>query len=179
MALTKTKRRTIGYVIGAAGSFARFPFYEIRLDKKKAVPELDRLLAKGNVAQRCTVTLSASFHQPDRLRVTEIDPPDYESRASAAYLRGDVMRVQGREGISCGLDLSARLGVQALQNELRLASKRAKTFVILRVPSRKRDIIELIPDIDLDASEKEMLIAGSVAAATTTLPPEDFSDWEA
>ncbi len=55
----------------------------------------------------------------------------------------------------------------------------AKAFVILRVPSRKRDIIELIPDIDLDASEKEMLIAGSVAAATTTLPPEDFSDWEA
>ncbi|HEX4055618.1 MAG TPA: hypothetical protein VHX86_15240 [Tepidisphaeraceae bacterium] len=179
MAVTNAGRRTIGYVMGSAGFFARSPFYEIRLDKKKAVPELDRLLAKGNAKQRCTVTLTASFHQPDRLRVTEIDPPDYESRASAAYLRGDVMRVQGREGISCGLDLSARLGVQALRNELRLASERAKAFVVLRVPSRKRDIIELIPDVDLDLTEKDVIVAGSVAAATAMLPPEDFSDWKA
>jgi hypothetical protein len=179
MAVKNAARRTIGYVMGNAGAFARSPFYEIRLGKEKGVPQLDRLLAKGNVANRCTIALTASFHQPDRLRVTEIDPPDYESRASAAYVRGDVMRVQGREGVSCNLDLSARLGVQALRNELRLASKRAKVFVVLRVPSRKRDIVELIPDVDFDLSEADVIVAGSVSAMTAALPLEDFSDWEA
>jgi hypothetical protein len=178
MAITKATRRTIGYVAGHSGAFARSPFYEIRLDKKKAAPELDRLLAKGNVANRCTIALTASFHQPDRLRVTEMDPPDYESRASPAYVRGDVMRVQGREGISCSLDLSARVGVQALRNELRLARERAKVFVVLRVPSRKRDIVELIPDVDFNLSDQDAIVAGSVAATSVALPPEDFSDWE-
>ncbi len=178
MAVVKPKRRVIGYVMGNAGLFGRSPFYEIRLDKK-AVSEIDRLLAQGNAARRCTVILAVTYHQPDRLRVLEADPPEYESRASGAYLRGDAMRVQGREGVSCNLDLSARLGVEALRHELRVAGGRAKAFVVLRVPSRKRDIIELIPDVDLDLSEKDVIVAGSVAAATAMLPPEDFSDWEA
>ena len=176
--MTNAGRRNIGSVRGSGGFFAKFPFYEVRLDKKNAIPELDNLLAKSDAQRRCTVTLTVSFHQPDRLRVTETDPPNYEIRASATYLRGDAMRVQGREGKSCNLDLSTRLGVVALQRELRLAAERAQEFVVLRVPSRKHDLIELIPDVEFAVSEQDVLVAGSTMAAVGALPSEDFSDWE-
>ncbi len=171
-------RRTLGSINGSGGLFARFPFYEVRLSKGKAVPELDRLLGQADRDRRCTLTLTVSYHQPDRLRVTETDPPNYELQASASYVRGDAMRVQGREGVSCNLDLSARLGVGALRDELRVAAQRAEKFVVLRVPSRKRNLVELVPDVDFGLGESDILAAASMAAAGTVLRAEDFSDWE-
>jgi hypothetical protein len=175
---TRAGRRNLGSVNGIGGVFGRFPFYELHLDKKRGVPELDRLMAQADPDRRCTLTLTVSYHQPDRLRVTETDPPNYESQASASYVRGDAMRVQGREGVSCNLDLSARLGVGAFRNELRVAAGRAEKFVALRVPSRKHDLVELIPDIDLGVGEDRILVEASVAAIGTVLPADDFSDWE-
>ena len=56
---------------------------------------------------------------------------------------------------------------------------RARSAVTLKVVSRKRDVVEIIPDIDLPAATDDALVAGSLAAAAAVLPPEDFSDWEA
>jgi hypothetical protein len=171
------QRSTIGYVVGEGGRFGRLPFYSVRLARAQC-KELDELLAKAGAEQRRTTTLTASFHQPDRLRLTEIDPPAYEVRATSYYVRGDVVRVQGKEGVSCGLDLSARFGVPLVRQQLAQATAKARQYVELRVPSRKRDVIEFIPDVDLKPSEEDTLVAGSVAAATAALSIEDFSDWE-
>ena len=171
------QRETIGYVVGENGRFGRSPFFSVRLPLAQCA-ELDELLARASAEQRRTTALTASFHQPGRLRLTEIDPPAYEVHAAAHYVRGDVLRVQGKEGVSCGLDISARFGTPLLREQLRRAMASARQFVELRVPSRKRDVIEFIPDIDLKPSEADALVAGSVAAATAVLPAEDFGDWE-
>jgi hypothetical protein len=173
------ERATIGYVMGVGGRFGRLPFYSVRFGLPQC-KELDGLLAKSGAQRRRTTTLTASFHQPNRLRLTEVNPPDYEFRAAACYVRGDVIRVQGKEGVSCGLDLSARFGVPIVREQLGLAMAKAREYVELRVPSRKRDVIEFIPDTELNApvSDEDALIAGSVGALTDALPPEDFSDWE-
>ena len=170
-------RSTIGYIIGNGGQFSRTPFYRLRLPTPKC-EELDSLLAKADGQHRRTTTLTASFHQADRLRVTEVDPPEYELRAAAQYVRGDVLRVQGKEGISCGLDISARFGIPLVREELRRAMTRAAEFVEFRVPSRNRDVIEFVADVDLREDEGKVFVAASTAAAVATLPTEDFTDWE-
>jgi hypothetical protein len=65
-----------------------------------------------------------------------------------------------------------------LRDQLSLTSARAAEFIEIRVPSRKRDVIEFVPDVDLAPREAQVLAAGSVAAATAVLPQEDFRDWE-
>jgi len=177
MILTKPKRRVLGYVIGLGGTFGRTPFYQLTL-QKPALELFQQLLGKCSAAGRSTVTVTASYHQPDRLRITEAAPPDYEARAARDYVRGDAMRVNGREGVSCGIDLTSQSGVPALLSALRMAGRRARSSVTLKVVSRKRDVVEIIPDTDLPAATDEALVAGSVAAAAAVLPPEDFSDWE-
>ena len=174
---TKAKRRTLGYVVGFGGTFGRTPFYQLTL-QKPALELFQQLLGKSSVAGRSTVTITASYHQPDRLRITEAAPPDYEARAARDYVRGDAMRVNGREGVSCGIDLTSQSGVPALLDALRKAASRAQSDVTLKVVSRKRDVVEIIPDTDLPAATDDVLVAGSLAAAAVVLHPEDFSDWE-
>lgn len=170
-------RSTIGYIVGEGGRFGRVPFYRLCLPLEQC-QALDGLLAGAGAAQRHTTTLTASFQQPDRLSVTEIEPPEYELRVAAQYVRGDVLRVQGKEGVSCGLDISARFGVPLVREQLGLARARARQYVEFRVPSRKRDVIEFIPDVDLPAADQDLLVAGSMSAIAAVLAPEDFSDWE-
>src|SRR5437899_2423842 len=152
----KTKRRTLGYVVGLGGAFGRTPFYQLTL-QKPALELFQQLLGKSSAAGRATVTITASYHQPDRLRITEAAPPDYEARAARDYVRGDAMRVNGREGISCGIDLTSQSGVPALLGALRKAGSRARSAVTLKVVSRKRDVVEIIPDIDLPAATDDAL----------------------
>ncbi|MDP9175184.1 MAG: hypothetical protein M3O30_15155 [Planctomycetota bacterium] len=170
-------RTTIGYVLGESGHFDRSPFYRLRLSIAEC-RRFDELLERVRAGHRCTATLTASFHQPDRLRVTEIEAPEYERRAAAQYIRGDVVRVQGREGISCGLDVSGQFGIPLIRQQLGLAMARAAQYVEIRVPSRKRDVVEFVPDVDLESGEDNALVSGSVSAATSVLPREDFRDWE-
>lgn len=170
-------RVTLGYVVGRSGRFDRDPFYRLSLPAD-ASRELDRLLAKANGGARRTATLTATYEEPDRLRVTEAEAPAYEHRAAAQYVRGDVLRVQGRQGVSCGLDMSARFGVPLIREQLRLALSRCREYVEMRVPSRVHDVVEFVPDVDLIPSEENSLVSGSTAAATAVLPAEDFSDWE-
>ncbi len=178
MISTKSDRKVLGYVLGSGGAFGRTPFYQLTL-QKSALHLLQQLLGKAAAAARSTVTITVSYHQPDRLRITEAAPPDYEARAARDYVRGDAMRVNGREGVSCGIDLTSQNGVPALLTALRNAGSRATSAVTLRVVSRKRNVVEIIPDTDLPATTDDALVAGSVAAAAAVLPPEDFSDWEA
>jgi hypothetical protein len=170
-------REFIGSVLGDSGGFHRRPFYRVRLTTS-ACTELDALLARVDGEQRHTATLTATYDQPARVKVTKVDGPDYERSAAPQYLRGDVVRVQGRPGASCNLDVSARFGIPLFRAQLKLACERAEQFVDLRVPSHNRDVIEFIPDVDLNSSDDDTLVSGSIAAVTATLPPEDFSDWE-
>jgi hypothetical protein len=169
-------RRVIGFVHGSGGFFAQSPFYVLQLDKKSA-RQLDKLLEQGNSSSRCEVTITATFHQPDRLRITETDPPDYEARAVDTYVRGDVIRVQGKPGVTCSLAVSARWGVPAIQSQLRRAASRASKFLLLRVPNRKRDVVEFVADEDLASEPVDANVAASMASAANLLPEESFDDW--
>jgi hypothetical protein len=170
------RRKTLGYVQGARGRFSTSPFYRLHLPVHDACPKLDQLLQKAATEGRVTATVTASFHQPDRLRITMVNAPDYEQRAAAQYVRGDVIRIQGRVGVSCGMDVSGQFGVPLLREKLGDAVRRAKEFVELRVPNRKHDVVEFWPDVDLLPNDD--IVSASVAAAGAVLPKEDFSDWE-
>ena len=174
---TKSRRRYVGNVYGTAAKLGRDPFFEIQLGLEK-IEALDRLLARANGNLRCTLALTLSFHQLDRLRVTETDPPDYELRASAEYMRGDTMRVSGKEGRSCNIDLSARFGVPEFRKQLRQARERASRYVVLRVPNSKHDLLEIIPDSELATADEQSLLSASANSTASLLPAEDFSDWE-
>jgi hypothetical protein len=126
--------------------------------------------------------VTATFHQPNRLRITEFDAPDYEVRSATQYVRGDVIRVHGKEGVSCGLNISAKFGVPLIREQLAGAMAKAREYLEFRVPSRKRDVIEFVPDSDFRqltcVDDADLLAEASIWAAARVLPPEDFSDWE-
>jgi len=156
------------------------PFYSLRLNLKQC-RQLDDLLQRADSNSRHTSTLTITHEQPDRIRVTETQAPDYELRAAAQYVRGDVMRVQGKEGVSCGLDISAKFGIPLVREQLAQALAQAKEFVELRVPSRAREVIEFIPDTELKPparDDADLLAKASAKLAPEVLEPEDFSDWE-
>jgi hypothetical protein len=171
------KRSVIGYVFGKGGRFDHCPFYRLELPLAEC-RKLEELLAAAGGEQRRTATLTATRQQMDRLCVTGVGPPKYEQRAVEQYVRGDVLRVQGTEGNSCNLTISARFGVPLMTQQLGVALERAREFVELRVPSRKYDLVEFVPDVDLDSSDEQILAAGSIAATVVGLAAEDFSDWE-
>ena len=176
-------RTNIGAVYGMQGEFgatADQPFYLVQLDLR-TLPELRALLEKASDQHgRRWVTITASYHDSTRLRVTQTPPPAYEQRAVEDYLRGDVLRVTGVEGNSINLDLSSRFGVGTFLKLLDSASQRAKEFVAIRVPSRKHDLIELLPDVELfqaETAEQVGLGIAGAAMASAVLPVEDFADW--
>ena len=174
-------RKVLGYVKGSRGRFDHTPFYSLRL-RLGECRELNELLAKVDGQGRHTMTLAATFHQPDRLRLMEVEAPEYERRAAAQYVRGDIIRVQGKQGVSCGLDISGKFGVPLVREQLAGAMAKAKEFIEFRVPSRKRDVIEFVPDTELirsiERDDADLLAEASAAAAAEVLEPEDFSDWE-
>lgn len=171
-------KKTLGYVTGFNASLGDSPFFSLDLELS-AARQLDGLLAKSAAgSSRATITLTASYAQPTRLRVTAAPPPGYEADVDENYMRGDAMRVNGRKGNSCGVDISVRFGVPIFRKLLNAAIGQARTFVRMRVPSRARDIAELIPDTRLAAQTDLKLAAASAAAIAGVLPPEDFSDWE-
>jgi hypothetical protein len=175
----KISETTIGYVEGRNGQFGRHPFYSLELPLSQCA-ELDTLLGQSDGDARRTTTLVASYHQPDRLRLKQDDAPAYEASLAPTYVRGDMLRVQGKENVSCNLAVSAKFGVPALRQQLNAAADRAREFVLMRVPTRNRDVVEFVPDVDLPGtylSANPEVVAGTLAAAAI-LGPEDFSDWE-
>jgi len=166
-------RRGLGSVRGFDGTLTGENFYEVKLQKDGAA-ELVRLLAPTAGARR-GVSLTTDYHDPNRLRLTEVEPPDFEQGAAPRYLRGNALRVSGRAGNSCNIDVSARFAVAPLIEQLSDAQSAANRFILLRVPSRGRDLLEIIPDTELD--DVALGQAGEALAAEI-LPHEDFADWE-
>ncbi|MGA2442069.1 MAG: hypothetical protein ABSH08_14030 [Tepidisphaeraceae bacterium] len=169
-------KKTLGYISGFGGRFGRKPFFRICLSLESC-KNLNELMAKADAENRHTVNLAASYQQPDRLRLYETIPPDYEFRASTHYIRGDAIRIQGKEGVSCSLAISAKFGVPSFQEQLRIAMDAAEKYVELRIPSRELSFVEFVPDVAV-RSEADVLTEASVASILDVLPSEDFSDWE-
>ena len=165
--------RGFGGVLGGAGQ----PFYEVKLPLD-LVPQLEQLLLAGG-GRRGGVSVTSDFHDPNRLRVTRVDPPGYEAAAAARYVRGNTLSVSGRTGNSCNIDLSAKSGVPNLVHELQDARAAAASFILIRVPSRARHLVEIIPDVELASADDADLGQAGAALAGYVLPAEDFSDWEA
>jgi hypothetical protein len=175
----KISKTTIGYVEGRNGQLGRDPFYALELPLPQC-HELDELLGQSDADARRTTTLAASCEKPSRIRLKQDDAPEYEADLEPTYVRGDMLRVQGKELKSCNLAISAKFGIPAIRQQLKAAAERSSDFVLMRVPSRHRDVVEFVPDIDLRGQQSNIgaeVIAGTSAAAEI-LGAEDFSDWE-
>jgi hypothetical protein len=157
----------------------RDPFYALELPLTQC-HKLDKLLGQSDADARRTTTLAASYDNPNRIRLKQDDAPEYEAELEPTYVRGDMLRVQGKELKSCNLAVSARFGIPALRQQLKAAAERSSDFVLMRVPSRNRDVVEFVPDVDLRDRRSEIgveVIAGTTAASEI-LGGEDFGDWE-
>jgi hypothetical protein len=112
--------------------------------------------------------------------LTEVPPPDFEARAASIYLRGEPMRISGREG-SVNIDFSGAIGGELLRQRLEAARKRSRKFLEIRIPRQCKNLIEFIPDLDLESLETAELSALAEAGlrmAAEVWPEDDFSDWE-
>jgi len=175
-------RKTIDYVTCQLGELnTSKAFYRARLTE----PEVGQLVAD---LDRCAesdgprwFTLTVTDEKPERLRLTEMPgAPQYELEAAAVYLRGDVFRVSGKAK-SCNIDFSGRVGAVLLSERLRRAQARMRRFLEIRVPSRKRNLIEFIPDTDLEAAdspEHDKLAQAGEALGADLGSSDEFSDWE-
>jgi len=178
---SNTKRRTIAYFNGSHGllSLAGKPaFYQIRFDASVLEELISNLRAVADSDSRMWYTLTASSESLSRLRMYTSRTPDFELRASKCYLRGTLFRVSGKE--SANIDFSTD-GALLLAERLREAKTKMREFVLLRLPNRKKDIVEFWPDIELEAlpsDEHLRLRQGGETLAAQVWCPEDFSDWE-
>lgn len=155
------------------------PFYRARLEANE-IGRLCQFLAECGTGQRDWFTLAAI--QPDltRLSLTKSRTPKYELSAAKDYARGDVFRVSGKNQ-SCNIDFSGGEGAALLARILKSAQSRMRRFVELRVPSRSRNIVEFIPDTDLEAADSAehcRLAMTGEALAGVVWDQEDFSDWD-
>jgi hypothetical protein len=115
------------------------------------------------------------------LTLTKGRTPKYELNALAGYARGDAFRVSGRNQ-SCNIDFSGGDGASLLAKCIRSAQSKMRRFVEIRVPSRSRDIVEFIPDTDLESAgstEHDRLATVGGVLAGAVWNQEDFSDWDA
>lgn len=163
---------------GESGRMGRKPFYSIRLAVDDAAM-LERALGAVAKSADSGATLTATAENPDRLRMKREAMPEYERRTSGSYVRGDMVRVNGREGVSCNIVFTPR-GAAALAECIRSARSRSRRFLELRVPSRAHDVVECVSDSELAEANSEEARLGRVGAqlAAESWAPEDFSDWE-
>lgn len=176
-------RKTIGYIECAQAELrgrSGRPFFRIRLEAAQT-SDLLRLLKRCAASpNREWFALTSTHEKPERLKLTEQRTPNYEINAAPLYLRGEPVRISGDEG-SCNIDFSGAVGGVLLMERLRSAQRRMRRFVEIRIPSRKRNLIEFIPDTDLEAmesAEHQRLAQAGGALAADTWSNEDFSDWE-
>jgi len=181
----KTKyRETIAYLeceYGELNDPPQRPFFRVRLSKGQ-VEELLRLLGDCAAAEgRAWYTLTATYEKPARLRLThELRIPDYEQQAASIYLRGEPVRISG-DGGSCNINFSGAIGGSLMVERVQMALLRARDNIDIRIPSRKRNLIEFIPDTDREAEESrehQQLAEAGANMADDVWGNEDFSDWE-
>lgn len=162
-------------IMGQSKGFGKDPLYELRLLKADADRLADELSRWGQ-GDRASASLAATADNPNRLRLKVERVPDYELRAKGAYVRGDFVRISGRN--SCNISFT-RGGATALADALRAATAKAHRAVVLRVPSAAHDLVEFIPDTEWQVETvDDALGAAGIAAAVEAWGPENFADWE-
>lgn len=173
-------RRTIGYVTGTHGCItpSGSPFFQVRLDAaalENLVPMLDQA---GRAGERRWHLLAATQGVPSRLRLYQIPTPDFEQHAYEGYARGKIYRISGRKSMNLAFSVH---GASLIAERLREARQYMRRFVLFRVPGRKIDLIEFVPDKELERiASEETAQFGEVGAklASHVWEPEDFNDWE-
>ena len=180
--IENSKRRTVAYFNGSHGILnpvGKPPFYRVRFDATVLEEWISELRTIANSETRMWHTLTATPEKASRLRMYVIRTPDFETQASRRYLRGTLFRISGRESVN--IDFSSD-GALLLAERLREAKAKMRSFVLLRLPSRKKNLIEFVPDIDLEAlhsDEHARLGQAGESMAAQLWGQEDFSDWEA
>lgn len=176
-------KETIGYVGGFGGRLTGpggRPFYQVRIRSAQVAELLKHLDNCAACADRSWFNLCATYDEPDRLRLTrDLETPAYEGQAAPIYLRGDVFRISGQEK-SCNIDFSGPIGAALLAERLRAAQALMRDFMEIRVPNRKRQLVEFVPDVDLEAAQtpehKKLALTGE-ALAGDLLAGDEFADW--
>jgi hypothetical protein len=164
---------------GSDGELNGQPFYRLHLGPAP-LAELRSELERRSKRARAWVTLVVTADNPNRLRLKDDPTAEFEARAAPIYLRGDTFRVTGRQGRSCNITMSSD-GAAALARKLGEAGERMREWVEIRVPSRKRDLLEIVPDVDIsagDSGEIDAIVSAGARAGSRALTREDFSDWE-
>jgi len=185
MERTKTRcRETIAYVeceYGELNDPPHRPFFLVRLNQAQGKELLQHVKACVMAKGREWYTLTATHEKPARLRLThEVEIPDYEQRASSIYLRGEPVRISGNGG-SCNINFSGAVGARLAAERIEAALARARRSLDIRILSRKRNLVEFIPDTEREAQESlehEHLAETGANMAVEVWPSEDFSDWE-
>jgi len=181
----KKHRGTVAYIECEDGELngpRGRPFFRVRLNKAQAAELLGYLVDCASSNGREWYMLTATHEKPSRLRLTqELRVPEYEQQAASIYLRGEPVRISGEDG-SCNISFSGAVGGKLLVERVEAGAERARRFLDIRILSRKRNLIDFLPDIDLEALEsvehQKLAHAGTLLAAETW-SVEDFSDWEA
>lgn len=164
----------------------RNSIYEFNLDKANAgilIVESRRFAGRRDRRQ-LAIAMPAIIpgHARTRGTLSNTDPPAYEVRAAASYMRGSAARIQGGRN-SFNLVMS-KLGAKELAGLLEREIKRARRYVEIRASrgSARRDpIVEVIADTQatVRATERADMGLSGAALAKDVWPTEDFSDWEA
>lgn len=175
------KRRTIGAVEFSRAALrpGKRPFFEAKANAQ----QIDKLIELLNICVRSKnrewYTLTATHEKPQRLRVTEIPPPEFESEASQFYYRSP-LRVSGNAG-SVNVDFSGSLAGPIVIQLIQQARDQMKEYIEMRIPRQKTSLIEFIPDTELESIEASELRSLGVAGdqlAAEAWGTENFSDWE-
>lgn len=170
----------MGYaIVGIKGSLGSNPFLSVLLTASQA-NALIKELRRCGAQPRHWFTLVATRENPRRLRLKAEPTPEFEEDASPLYLRGDILRVTGTEGTSCNIAFS-NFAAMGLAERIEEAAGRMRNSLELRVRSRRRSLVEIIPDVDAaiaDAPELDGIGRAGAILAGSVLPIEDFSDWE-
>lgn len=182
---TKKKvRETIAEIICVEGELngpGGHPFARIRLNREHADKLLEHLeaCATGDGREWCALTWS--HDKPERLRITkETDTRKYIRQASQIYLHGQPVRVSGKDG-SCNITFSGAVGGRLLAERIGAARQAMREFFDIRIPDRKWNITEYVPDTELEAQDdlehRKLALAGE-SSVGDVWPNDDFGDWE-
>lgn len=171
------------------------PFCMFDLDHSNAQRVVDQLRAFAATSGRTALAIAMPLIVPGRLLTrgtfTETDPPAYEARAAARYVRGTTLRIYGGDS-SCNI-VANRTAANELASRIgdALRSADAVVTVLLHKGNGKRDqYVEVFADIELpravpsraagagERDELGRLGAAGLQFAARNWPAEDFSDWE-
>lgn len=158
------------------------PCFRVRLDRQRVGDLIKHLKVHTKERGRGWFIITVTYNDMTRLKLVKGVTPGYESSAADVYLRGEILRVSCTDR-SCNITFSQQDGIRSLVTRLQAVQERMRRFLEIRIPNRRRekDLIEFIPDIDLEAmesAEHEKLSQVGGALAAEVWADDDFRDWE-